>query len=89
MEESHFLIENKCYICELVLYKNDSVYLDNVCKIEVHKSCKEKYTGLCPICGKNVENNVGICLYTCIISTICFIFTLGFVCFVILLANHF
>jgi hypothetical protein len=87
--ENSFLMENKCFICELTLYPNDTVYLDRKCKIQVHESCKIKYTGLCPICGNNTHYDGGLLLYTCFLSTIFFIFFVGFVCFATLLIHHF
>lgn len=92
MEEQSILMENNCYICDCVVYKHDSVFLDQNCKVLVHKSCKKKYLGSCPLCGKNVvfenENKFGILLYTCCISSVFFIFLLGFICFFVLLIQH-
>ena len=92
MEENSFLIENKCFICNLVLYKNDIVYLDNNCKVEVHKSCKKSYMGSCPICGKNVifenESKISVLIYTCLISSIFLIFLTAFICFFIIVFQH-
>lgn len=82
------LMEHDCHICQERVAQRDFDTLDDTCFVTVHKSCKKKYRGTCPVCHMTIKSkNWNKCVYASIFITIGAVFTTGFVCFFVLMGE--
>lgn len=82
------LMNHDCHICQTRILQDEFDTLDETCFVAVHKTCKKNYRGSCPVCHIPIKQKVwNKCVYISILSTVCTVFTTGFICFFVLMGE--
>ena len=82
------LMDHYCSICQKRVGEGEFDTLDETCFVVVHKTCKKNYRGSCPVCHIPIrQKQWNKCVYISILTTVGTVFTTGFICFFVLMAE--